>query len=230
MTERATDRLCRGAPADKQPCRLPPGDRIALVVFADHAYLLSLTQETGALLTLARELDFDLAGAPRPWEAILLARQHADPTRPTAPAAGDGRAQYLGQCGSLTEARLAAKAGIRLYTLGWAPTLTPSPRLAGDADPSAELDEALLQQLATLGGGSLFSRPQPGRSCCHQPGHRHPGALARLPDLSWPHQELSTSGHWPWPGCCSAGQPAGAACCHTGHPMNRQAMMVAPWS
>lgn len=93
-----------------------PGDRIALVVFADHAYLLSpLTQETGALLTLARELDFDLVGRTTALgEAILLARQHADPTRPTALLlVTDGR-NTSGNADPLTEARLAAKAGIRL--------------------------------------------------------------------------------------------------------------------
>ena len=42
-------------------------------------------EETRALLALTRELDFDLVGRTTALgEAILLARQHADPARPTA--------------------------------------------------------------------------------------------------------------------------------------------------
>ncbi|RQM65751.1 VWA domain-containing protein, partial [Aeromonas hydrophila] len=63
-----------------------PGDRIALIVFADHAYLLSpLTQETNALLALTRELDFELVGRTTALgEAILLAHQHKAPNSSTA--------------------------------------------------------------------------------------------------------------------------------------------------
>lgn len=135
-----------------------PGDRIALIVFADHAYLLSpLTQETRALLALTRELDFDLVGRTTALgEAILLARQHADPARPTALLlVTDGR-NTAGNADPLTEARRAAAAGIRLYTLGVGadPDTFASP--LGGADPSAELDEPLLQQLAELGHGRYF--------------------------------------------------------------------------
>lgn len=173
-----------------------PGDRIALVVFADHAYLLSpLTQETGALLTLARELDFDLVGRTTALgEAILLARQHADPARPTALLlVTDGR-NTAGNADPMTEARRAAAAGIRLYTLGVGadPDTFASP--LGGADPSAELDEPLLQQLAELGHGRYFrARSQADLSAINQAIDTLEPA-ARPQTLYRPHHEL-----YPWP-------------------------------
>ncbi|MCE9942213.1 VWA domain-containing protein [Aeromonas rivipollensis] len=173
-----------------------PGDRIALIVFADHAYLLSpLTQETRALLALTRELDFDLVGRTTALgEAILLARQHADPARPTALLLiTDGR-NTAGNAEPLTEARRAAAAGIRLYTLGVGadPDTFSSP--LGGADPSAELDEPLLQQLAELGHGRYFrARSQADLSAINQAIDTLEPA-ARPQTLYRPHQEL-----YPWP-------------------------------
>lgn len=173
-----------------------PGDRIALIVFADHAYLLSpLTQETRALLALTRELDFDLVGRTTALgEAILLARQHADPARPTALLLiTDGR-NTAGNAEPLTEARRAAAAGIRLYTLGVGadPGTFASP--LGGADPSAELDEPLLQQLAELGHGRYFrARSQADLSAINQAIDTLEPA-ARPQTLYRPHHEL-----YPWP-------------------------------
>ena len=173
-----------------------PGDRIALIVFADHAYLLSpLTQETRALLALTRELDFDLVGRTTALgEAILLARQHADPARPTALLLiTDGR-NTAGNADPLTEARRAAAAGIRLYTLGVGadPDTFASP--LGGADPSAELDEPLLQQLAELGHGRYFrARSQADLSAINQAIDTLEPA-ARPQTLYRPHHEL-----YPWP-------------------------------
>ena len=173
-----------------------PGDRIALIVFADHAYLLSpLTQETQALLALTRELDFDLVGRTTALgEAILLARQHADPARPTALLlVTDGR-NTAGNADPMTEARRAAAAGIRLYTLGVGadPDTFASP--LGGADPSAELDEPLLQQLAKLGHGRYFrARSQADLSAINQAIDTLEPA-ARPQTLYRPHHEL-----YPWP-------------------------------
>lgn len=173
-----------------------PGDRIALIVFADHAYLLSpLTQETGALLALTRELDFDLAGRTTALgEALLLARQHADPTRPTALLlVTDGR-NTSGNADPLTEARLAAAAGIRLYTLGVGADPDTFAAPAGDADPSAELDEALLQQLARLGQGRYFRARNQGELTAINQALDALEPAARPQTLYRPRQEL-----YPWP-------------------------------
>ncbi|MFA7261202.1 MAG: VWA domain-containing protein [Aeromonas bestiarum] len=179
-----------------------PGDRIALIVFADHAYLLSpLTQETQALLTLARELDFDLVGRTTALgEAILLARQHADPKRPTALLlVTDGR-NTAGSADPLSEAKQAAASGMTLYTLGvgadpdtfaeaMAPALAPA-----QSDPSAELDEALLQQLAKVGHGRYFrARTQSDLAAINQ-------TLDTLEPIATPHTRYRPNVElYPWP-------------------------------
>ncbi|MFM1701950.1 VWA domain-containing protein [Aeromonas salmonicida] len=175
-----------------------PGDRIALVVFADHAYLLSpLTQETKALLTLTRELDFDLVGRTTALgEAILLARQHADPKRPTALLlVTDGR-NTAGSADPLSEARRAAASGMTLYTLGVGadPDTFVDALQPAQSDPSAELDEALLQQLAKVGQGRYFrARTQRDLDAINQTlDTLEPAATARTRYL--PNREL-----YPWP-------------------------------
>ena len=139
------------------------GDRVGLIVFADHAYLLSpLTQEIPALLTLSDELDFDLVGRTTALgEAILLARQHAARGRPTALLlVTDGR-NTAGSADPEQEAKLAAAQGIRIYTLGVGadPDTFVQPfndAGADQSDPSSELDEPLLKQLAQIGNGRYF--------------------------------------------------------------------------
>lgn len=147
----------------KQLIAARAGDRLGLIVFADHAYLLSpLTQEIPALLTLSDELDFDLVGRTTALgEAILLARQHADPAHPGALLlVTDGR-NTAGSADPLQEARLAAASGMRIYTLGVGADpdtfVLPYDQLGtGQADPSSELDEPLLKALAEVGHGRYF--------------------------------------------------------------------------
>ena len=192
------DRLSAVRQQLRQLIRARPGDRIALVVFADHAYLLSpLTQETQALLTLTKELDFDLVGRTTALgEAIQLARQHADPTRPSALLlVTDGR-NTAGNADPLTEATRAAAAGMTLYTLG----VGADPGTFADAlpqsgfDPSAELDEPLLQQLAKLGHGRYFrARSQADLAAINQTLDRLEPS-ARPQTLYRPSREL-----YPWP-------------------------------
>ena len=166
-------------------------------------------------------------GAPRPWgEAILLARQHADPTRPTALLlVTDGR-NTSGNADPLTEARLAAKAGIRLSYpgVGADPDTFAAP--AGDADPVPNWMKPCCSSWRHW-ERPLF-RARNRAIPRHQPGHRHPGAPRPAPD-PLPAPPGLYPGHWPWPGCCSAGQPAGTSPV-TGHPMSRLVATVAPWS
>ncbi|MGU5716514.1 VWA domain-containing protein [Aeromonas taiwanensis] len=173
-----------------------PGDRIALIVFADHAYLLSpLTQETRALLALTQELDFDLAGRTTALgEAIQLARQHADPARPTALLlVTDGR-NTSGNADPLTEAKRAVAAGIRLYTLGVGADPDTFAHPLGEEDPSAELDEPLLQQLAALGQGRYFRARSQGDLAAINQAIDTLEPLSRPRILARPHLEL-----YPWP-------------------------------
>ena len=65
-------------------------------------------------------------------------------------------------------ARLAAELGIRIYTIGIGADELTLPGLFGSSfgarqvNPSAELDEATLQQIAQLTGGSYFRARNPG--------------------------------------------------------------------
>lgn len=174
------------------------GDRIALVVFADHAYLLSpLTSETQALLTLTRELDFDLVGRTTALgEAIQLARQHADPTRPTALLlVTDGR-NTAGNADPVAQAKRAAASGIRLYTLGVGadPDAFVAAEPQNSQDPSAELDEPLLRQLAELGHGRYFRARSQGDLLAINQALDSLEPLARPQTLYRPNREL-----YPWP-------------------------------
>jgi hypothetical protein len=165
-----------------------------------------LTQETGALLTLARELDFDLVGRTTALgEAILLARQHADPTRPTALLlVTDGRNTSGNADPDRGQARRQSRHPSLYPGVGADPDTFAAP--AGDADPSAELDEALLQQLATLGGGRYFrARNRGDLAAINQAIDTLEPSPARRPSPG--PTRSSTPGHWRWPGCCSAGQP-----------------------
>jgi Ca-activated chloride channel homolog len=192
------DRLSAVRQQLRQLIKARPGDRIAIVVFADHAYLLSpLTQETQALLTLTNELDFDLVGRTTALgEAILLARQHAEPGRPTALLlVTDGR-NTAGNADPLTEAKQAAAAGMTLYTLGVGadPGTFAEALPQSQSDPSAELDEPLLQQLAQLGHGRYFrARSQADLAAINQSlDQLEPSASAQT--IYRPSQEL-----YPWP-------------------------------
>ncbi|QFI54505.1 VWA domain-containing protein [Aeromonas simiae] len=176
--------------------RARPGDRIGLIVFADHAYLLApLTRDHAALLTLADELDFDLAGRTTAiGEALAVARQHRTRAAPTAVLLiTDGR-NTAGDADPLEQARAAAQEGLRLYTLGVgadpdAPLLPPEQR-----DPSSELDEPLLRELAAIGQGRYFRGRSAGDlgAMNRTLTHLEPTAAPRL--RAQPSQEL-----YPWP-------------------------------
>ncbi|MCS3454039.1 Ca-activated chloride channel family protein [Aeromonas sp. BIGb0405] len=152
------DRLSAVRKLIKQLILTRQGDRIALIVFADHAYLLSpLTEETQALLTLANELDFDLVGRTTALgEAIALANAHKEPDRDaTLLLITDGR-NTAGSADPLAQARQAVAAGLKIYTLGVGADPDSQALAPAQPDPSTELDEPLLTELATLGQGRYF--------------------------------------------------------------------------
>ena len=119
------------------------------------------------LLTPGQGLDSIWWGAPRPWGSHPAGTPARRPHPPHRPAAGDGRAAI--PSGNADPDRGQARRQSRHPSLypggGRRPRHLAAP--AGDADPSAELDEALLQQLATLGGGHGFA-PATGAIRCHQ--------------------------------------------------------------
>ncbi len=149
-------------------------------------------------------------------EAILLARQHKAPNRSTALLlVTDGR-NTAGSADPLREAKQAAAAGIRLYTLGvgadpdtFAEAMTPA-QAPAQSDPSAELDEALLQQLAEVGHGHYFrARTQGDLEAINQaldtwnplpprrPAIVQPGALPLAAGAGLAAAELARRLRWP---------------------------------
>ncbi len=106
-----------------------PGDRIALIVFADHAYLLSPDSGDRRLARSDPRARFRAGGTHhRPRRGHPAGAPAQGPDRSTALLlVTDGR-NTAGSADPLREAKQAAAAGIRLYTLGWAPIRIPLPR------------------------------------------------------------------------------------------------------
>ena len=141
------------------------GDRIGLILFGERAYLqapLTLDRETVRVLLMESEIG--LAGEKTAiGDAITLAvkRVHED-----AGSAGeqvlilltDG-ANTAGEVQPLKAAQLADQVGLRTYTIGiGAETMEVRSLLGGrrPINPSADLDEETLTQIAELTGGRYF--------------------------------------------------------------------------
>ena len=141
------------------------GDRIGLILFGERAYLqvpLTLDRETVKVLLL--EAFIGLAGEKTAiGDAITLAvrRVHEQPANAGEQVLvllTDG-ANTAGEVDPLKAAQLAQQVGLRIYTIGiGAEQLEVSSLIGGrrTVNPSADLDEATLTQIAELTGGRYF--------------------------------------------------------------------------
>ena len=141
------------------------GDRIGLILFGERAYLqvpLTLDRETVKVLLL--EAFIGLAGEKTAiGDAITLAvrRVHEQPDdagEQVLVLLTDG-ANTAGEVEPLKAAELAQQVGLRIYTIGiGAEQLEVSSLIGGrrSINPSADLDEATLTQIAELTGGRYF--------------------------------------------------------------------------
>ena len=141
------------------------GDRIGLILFGERAYLqvpLTLDRETVKVLLL--EAFIGLAGEKTAiGDAITLAvrRVHEQPEEAGEQVLvllTDG-ANTAGEVDPLKAAELAQQVGLRIYTIGiGAEQLEVSSLIGGrrSINPSADLDEATLTQIADLTGGRYF--------------------------------------------------------------------------
>ena len=128
------------------------GDRVGLILFADHAYLQSpLTLDNQAVYTLLEKAMLGMAGRETAiGEAIGLGvkklKERPDGSRVLILLTdGDNNA---GSLSPLKAAQLAKEHHIRLYTIG----------VGGEGDLFREgVNDKLLQQIASLTGGSYFS-------------------------------------------------------------------------
>ena len=138
------------------------GDRIGLILFGTHAYLQTpLTFDRETVRTLLNEAFIELAGQKTAiGDAIALAlKQLKD---------DDGASQVLilltdgantaGQIDPLKAAELAQQKGLKIYTIGIGADeiLVRSFFGSRKVNPSADLDEKTLRQIANLTGGRYF--------------------------------------------------------------------------
>ena len=141
------------------------GDRIGLILFGERAYLqvpLTLDRETVKILLL--EAFIGLAGEKTAiGDAITLAvrrvyEQSDEEGEQVLVLLTDG-ANTAGEVDPLKAAELAQQVGLRIYTIGiGAEQLEVSSLIGGrrSINPSADLDEATLTQIADLTGGRYF--------------------------------------------------------------------------
>ena len=141
------------------------GDRIGLILFGERAYLqvpLTLDRDTVKILLL--EAEIGLAGEKTAiGYAITLAvrrvhEQKEDAGEQVLVLLTDG-ANTAGEVQPLKAAELAQQVGLRIYTIGiGAESMDVSSLVGGRRaiNPSADLDEATLTQIAQLTGGRYF--------------------------------------------------------------------------
>jgi len=141
------------------------GDRIGLILFGERAYLqvpLTLDRDTVKILLL--EAEIGLAGEKTAiGDAITLAvrrvhEQKEDAGEQVLVLLTDG-ANTAGEVQPIKAAELAQQVGLRIYTIGiGAESMDVSSLVGGRRaiNPSADLDEATLTQIAQQTGGRYF--------------------------------------------------------------------------
>ncbi len=147
------------------------GDRLGLILFGSNAYVQSpLSFDTATVKTFLSEAQIGFAGSETAiGDAIGLAVKRLK-ERPA-----ESRVLILLTDGQDTAssvkpqdaAQLAAKLGIRIYTIGIGADALTLPGIFGSSfgsrqvNPSAEMDEAGLQAIAKLTGGDYFRARNP---------------------------------------------------------------------
>ncbi len=140
------------------------GDRIGLVLFGENAYLQTpLTFDLQTVQYMLDESEIGLAGASRTaiGDGIGLAvkrlRERPEQNRVLI-LLTDGR-NNSGELDPIEAAKLAKHAGVKIYTIGvGADEMIRQSMLFGTTkfNPSAELDEKTLTQVAKFTGGNYF--------------------------------------------------------------------------
>lgn len=147
------------------------GDRLGLILFGSKAYVQSpLSFDTNTVEQFLSEAQIGFAGEETAiGDAIGLAVKRLK-ERPAESRVlillTDGQ-DTASSVKPLDAARLAATLGIRIYTIGIGADSLTLPGIFGSSfgsrqvNPSAELDEASLQQIARLTGGEYFRARNP---------------------------------------------------------------------
>jgi Ca-activated chloride channel homolog len=147
------------------------GDRLGLIVFGSNAYLhVPLTHDRATVARLLEEAQIGFAGTETAiGDALGIAvkrlRQRPEHSRVVI-LMTDG-ANTAGVIAPRTAADLAAKAGLRIYTIGIGAEVLELPGLFGSdfgarrVNPSRDLDEGTLQYIAEATGGRYFRARDP---------------------------------------------------------------------
>ena len=147
------------------------GDRLGLILFGSNAYVQSpLSFDTNTVERFLSEAQIGFAGEETAiGDAIGLAVKRLK-ERPAESRVlillTDGQ-DTASSVKPLDAAKLAAKLGIRIYTIGIGADSLTLPGLFGSSfgsrqvNPSAELDETTLQNIAHLTGGEYFRARNP---------------------------------------------------------------------
>lgn len=147
------------------------GDRLGLILFGSNAYVQSpLSFDTATVQRFLMEAQIGFAGQDTAiGDAIGLAVKRLK-ERPAENRVlillSDGK-DTASSVQPLDAAKLAADLGIRIYTIGIGADQLTMPGLFGSSfgarqvNPSSELDEAGLQQIAEISGGKYFRARNP---------------------------------------------------------------------
>ncbi|MCP5151253.1 MAG: VWA domain-containing protein [Ectothiorhodospiraceae bacterium] len=138
------------------------GDRVGLVLFGDRAYLhVPLTFDRRAARTMLAESAIGLAGEKTAiGDALGIALKHLRdrPAENRVVVLLTDGANTAGAVAPVEAARLAASAGLRVYTIGVGAEEMLVRQMLGvrRVNPSAELDEETLRAIAETTGGRYF--------------------------------------------------------------------------
>lgn len=138
------------------------GDRLGLILFGTRAYLQTpLTFDRETVRQMLQETVVGLAGPETAiGDSIGLAvkRLREAGTKDKVLILLSDGANTAGVLHPLQAARLAAQAGLRIYTIGLGARSLRVPGFLGSrtVNPSADLDEALLKEVAEVTGGQYF--------------------------------------------------------------------------
>ncbi len=165
LANRRVDRLTATKAVARDFISRREGDRVGLILFGERAYLqVPLTLDRETVITLLMEAFIGLAGEKTAiGDAITLAvkRIHEggeDGGEQVLVLLTDG-ANTAGEVDPLKAAELAQQVGLRIYTIGIGADQMEVASLVGGRrriNPSADLDEETLTQIATLTGGRYF--------------------------------------------------------------------------
>lgn len=143
------------------------GDRLGLILFGERAYLQTpLTFDRETLQTLLNEAQIGFAGnGTAIGDAIGLAIKRLEdrPQHHRVLILMTDGANTAGELEPLRAASLAATAGVKIYTIGIGSDSQESWGLFGlrTRNPSSDLDEKTLQQIAQTTGGLYFRARNP---------------------------------------------------------------------